>query len=156
MGEDDLDPELSLIKLDGPPEVLDKGEGRTGEIITKSSSARSPEGEGEGDKRCLPLFEGKGDLKADAVDTAKGFEGDVKEAFVRFDIVGTGVIEDEVDEPVDEEEVDLEEELNQVTGLLRPFVRGTRNPLTPVVDGSFCILSRFVAGVGGSGWAESN
>jgi hypothetical protein len=85
IGEDeaiDPTPISRLIRLNElfPCPGARNGDGRTGEIITKSSSCLA-EGEGEGDNLCLPLFDGKGDLNA-VVETAKGFEGDAKEVLL--------------------------------------------------------------------------
>lgn len=108
-GDDDL-PEPSWLCVLCPlarREVVNCG-GRTGEIMTKSSSFR---GEGEGDSLCLPLDEGNGERNE--LGTAKG-EGDGALLIV---------VDDDDPEPEPEDEPELVDDLpkgrspNHVPGL---------------------------------------
>lgn len=134
-GDDDLPDPSWLCEL-WPlfrREALNCG-GRTGEIITKSSSCR---GEGEGESLCLPFDEGNGERKE--LGTANG-EGDGALLIVAVD-------DEDPEPPEPEDEAELVDDLpngrspNHVPGLLSVLRAGRAVMVEP--DDRSC-LSRCI------------
>ena len=104
------------------------------------------EGEGEGDSLCLPLLDGKGDLKEDGGGRL-GADGTVNGLGLymgpEVEAVGKAAPADDVDalDEVDAVRVDDDDELdarvrgwNQLAGRFNPFALGTLNPVDPDPD----------------------